>query len=427
MGMRITDLLDDLDRADEAVDNAEGKLGAAHDLMDKLHTDWTSFRDANRDKAVDAIISLLSFDWASLVKQGAKIGITFDSGSSLTSNFDAAVSRVEMLILEMNTAIGRYYTTLGKVQNLIREHNAGHADRGYSPWERHTVPSGPVEPWFVDDDLPDIPCKGGCGVTFSSPSASTSDHKTKCGDGENVDDEARRRRHENGLWGLNHEARVDLILSERSATKGCGRDYYWCTQSEDHKIRFCTKSVGNETCGAGFRRCMPLSARHGQDSYKTYHDDSSSGSGTTSTTQQYVAPDPAPPSTPSMHACGVHETSVSGDHSAASCGISGHYNCDGSDHSLQASCTSTDSNGSSCTVTGFYACQSHTCQYPAPPPQTATCAAGHTYDPGSASDVARHETVRTCRRSRCGQTFIRCSKPTCLANSDWKCWAINTD
>ena len=48
-------------------------------------------------------------------------------------------------------------------------------------------------------------------------------------------------------------------------------------------------------------------------------------------------PTPTPTPSPTYHACGVHETSVSGD------------------HSLQASCSSSNSNGN-CTVTNFYAC-----------------------------------------------------------------------
>ena len=64
---RITDLQDDLGKAEKAVNNAEGKLGAAHDLMDELYDDWQALSESNRDKAVDAIISLLSLDWPSLV------------------------------------------------------------------------------------------------------------------------------------------------------------------------------------------------------------------------------------------------------------------------------------------------------------------------------------------------------------------------
>ena len=284
LGKRITDLLDALDQADEAVDNAEAKLGAAHDLMDKLDNNWQAQSAENRDRALSAIKNILTFDWKSLVEQGIKMGMSLDGSSSLTSNFDSAVFRVEVLILEMNTAIIRYYTTLGKVQNLIKEHNAGHADRGHTPWERHTVPSGPVEPWFVDDDLPDIPCKGGCGVTFPKPSAAQGDHLTKCGDGENVDDEARRRRKD--FQGLNHEAIVDFILSDRSDTNGCGRDYYWCTQSEEHKTRFCNKQVSKggtlQKCGEGYRNCMSLSAKHNGNSYKTSHDESTAEAPSTS-------------------------------------------------------------------------------------------------------------------------------------------------
>ena len=416
---RITDLQDDLGKAEKAVNNAEGKLGAAHDLMDELYDDWQALSESNRDKAVDAIISLLSLDWPSLVKQGAKIGITFDSGSSLTSNFDTAVSRVEILIVEMNTAITRYYTTLGKVQNLIKEHNAGHADRGYSPWERHTIPSGPVEPWFVDDDLPDIPCKGGCGVTFPSPSASIGDHQTKCGDGENVDEEANKRYGQRTATGVllsgPHAHVVSLLLSERSVTAGCGRDYYWCTQNEEHKIRFCNKQVSDggtsQRCGQGYRNCMPLSTKHNGNSYKTYHDEdgdvSSGGEG--STENQFIAPDPAPTPTPSYHTCGSHETWQSGDHFAAGCGTSGHYSCDGSDHSLQASCSVTNSNGDYCTVASFYACQSHMHQYPEPQSQYMTCAYGHTYDTTVQSQVDFHRT-KTCKW--CGGTWKDCGDVT---------------
>ncbi len=76
------------------------------------------------------------------------------------------------------------------------------------------------------------------------------------------------------------------------------------------------------------------------------------------------------PSSPSMHACGVHEDWQSGDHSwiTPACGDSTHagYACQiGSSHTnLQASCTATNTSGQTCTVTSFYDCQNHTHQYP---------------------------------------------------------------
>lgn len=87
-----------------------------------------------------------------------------------------------------------------------------------------------------------------------------------------------------------------------------------------------------------------------------------------------------PTPAPSLHVCGVHPSSQSGD------------------HSLQASCSETDSYGQSCTVTSFYACQSHTHQYPA----LITGACGHTYTSGSAYN---HRSV-TCPTNSHGDSCI---------------------
>ena len=114
------------------------------------------------------------------------------------------------------------------------------------------------------------------------------------------------------------------------------------------------------------------------------------------------------PSTPSYHACGSHETWQSGDHSAAGCGTSGHYVCDGSDHSYTY-CYVTDSNGNTCTVGGYYACQSHMHQYPEPQSQYMTCAYGHTYDTTVQSQVDFHRT-KTCKW--CGGTWKDCGDVT---------------
>ena len=154
-------------------------------------------------------------------------------------------------------------------------------------------------------------------------------------------------------------------------------------------------------------------------------------------------PPSPPPPPPAMHACGVHAITVLGTHSAAGCGVSGHYACDGSDHSLQASCTQTNASGQSCTVSSFYACQSHTHVYPAPP-QLVTCARSECHDsvttryehrstcPNCSSinlwscdavGVKWHTQVKTCKRTKngvsCGQSFTSCSNTnTCFYG--WK-------
>ncbi|MYA69654.1 hypothetical protein F4009_15925 [Candidatus Poribacteria bacterium] len=130
------------------------------------------------------------------------------------------------------------------------------------------------------------------------------------------------------------------------------------------------------------------------------------------------------------------------------------YECDGTDHSLQASCTSTDANGNYCTVTNFYACDSHTHSYPAPPPTptptpppeptptptppsptTVACGArgwtgcsirssdgnaclvdpcdsgcGSYYWSCSTSGVSWHKTSRTCKRANCGASYTNCTR-----------------
>ncbi len=130
------------------------------------------------------------------------------------------------------------------------------------------------------------------------------------------------------------------------------------------------------------------------------------------------------PSTSLMHACDIHDTSVSGSHTSYTCNTSpcesrvwwgcvdaqcpetgshgkvvcdiagcqdstpydpnsssggwhapcnecSQYRCKGGGHSWQTSCsdtTHTNANGDSCQASGFYACVSHTPVYPAPPP-----------------------------------------------------------
>ena len=102
------------------------------------------------------------------------------------------------------------------------------------------------------------------------------------------------------------------------------------------------------TCQAYYYRSFWESTVCG-DKYYTCSGTCENGHSSSSSTENPVAsptPTPTPPPSPTYHACGEHETSVSGD------------------HSLQASCTSTDSNGNICTVTSFYACDSHTHAYP---------------------------------------------------------------
>jgi hypothetical protein len=141
-----------------------------------------------------------------------------------------------------------------------------------------------------------------------------------------------------------------------------------------------------------------------------------------------------------------------------------HSECDGSDHSLQASCPISEEHGEQCTVTNFYACEdpSHTHQFPGSQTgygsdtgtgssgstgsntdsgstdlsntgsgatnATATCRAGHTYYPNQPSSNNLHRT-RTCRYPECRQTWERCVSSTPICNKPYRnrnglnCWA----
>ena len=140
-------------------------------------------------------------------------------------------------------------------------------------------------------------------------------------------------------------------------------------------------------------------------------------------------------SCPITYACGVHSGSPinASDHEWVYENCSSghaHYECDGTDHSLQASCSVTNSRGDTCTVSSFYACASHTHQYPARCARNAcaqivstrlahridcsncggyywTCISGATHN---------HTTVFTCKRPGCGVSFTSCSNGSCTSN-----------
>lgn len=258
--------------------------------------------------------------------------------------------------------------------------------------------------------------------------------------------------------------------SEHSVTcpdSDCGESYWSCNSYDHnmHRLRSCTNNklpgvMAGRYCFKTWRRCQ-----HTPEEIPNTQDFSASplcvtdpnGNRFCSENAVITTPStPTPtPSTPSYHACGIHETSVSGDHSNSSytCGIHSGYLCqESSDHQVQITgysgtfyecqphqtfgCGHTDltanaythrlescppnSNGDSCTSGSSYGCSSHTHVYPAP---TATCANGHSYDPTNSVDNNRHRT-RTCRW--CSQTWQKCvsGAPQCLVKTKRKCWAI---
>ena len=302
-----------------------------------------------------------------------------------------------------------------KARAATDHYNAHHSSQSINP------PSEPTEP--NDLNLPTFECPGPCTNQYSTVWEAINVHYEKCGTASPV----------SRL--LNSTERL-TILAGRSVSEGCGVDWYSCDSNHSsteaiHRVRTCTKGVwatrytdytnGTEryrshTCGDSFRNCMPHKDYHKSSTFKTVHSDSETDdpAGSTSPSVSKPPPPPPPPS-PSYHACGVHETSVSGD------------------HSLQASCSSTDSNGNSCTVSSFYACDGHSHVYPSPP-ETVSCArsacgaevsdrlahrvdscsnCGNVYWTCYPNATYNHEMPFTCRR--CGTSFTRCSNGTCTS------------
>ena len=271
-----------------------------------------------------------------------------------------------------------------------------------------------------------------CNVSYGTPHEAFYTHREVCG--EEVD-----------------------AYGYKTLISGDGIAYYTCdTAANDrHRVRSCTRDFTNgsgvtNTCGDGFRRCVGPKKDHNWSdwiNWETKHSDDDDDS-TEETTQNEFQEPTSEPSTPSMHACGSHETWQSGDHFAVGCGYSGHYVCDGSDHSLQASCSDTNANGDYCTVTSFYDCQYHTHVYPAP--TTVLCSRSYCNEVVSTSDehyvqcsgcsnsywncsstATRKHRVKTCRYSECGQTWYACGFRPSLCNKPSRnknglgCWAID--
>ena len=145
------------------------------------------------------------------------------------------------------------------------------------------------------------------------------------------------------------------------------------------------------------------------------------------------------------HACGAHETSVSGDHTYGTytCGIHSGYKCQEShDHKTYiSSCTQTDANGNTCTnSSGYYECSQHTHTYP--PSLVACGGASYTGCSGASSrtehhvplcsngcgngywtcdpNASLHTETKTCKRSGCGATLTPCQNgPTECINGGY--------
>ncbi len=259
--------------------------------------------------------------------------------------------------------------------------------------------SDPSKPGFTQ-----LGCFNHCGDRFDTFSDAGSSHKKKCGTASNIESVAAPPR------------RIGILRS-RSVSQGCGRDYYHCPKKPNtqHEEQTCSTSG----CSVKYRNCLTHTKNH--NNHVSSSDEQAQNTQTpvdNSPNCEYCTGSCSActqPTTPAMHPCGVHATSVSGD------------------HSLQASCLETNESGYSCTVTGFYACQTHTHQYPtlvrcgrkvngyrvcdesvlSEQQHYVTCPNGHSHWSCKSEDYNHHR-LRTCGNNRmpggkkCKKTWRRC-------------------
>ena len=346
---------------------------------------------------------------------------TIESFISTAHNYDSSAWSVYN-----NTNRTPEYNTANSAIEAWYENGraADHYNAHVSPGEYLIATPPPEEP--SDIKWPSFSCPdGSCGLSWLLPSSARTAHFAKCG---TKDDPYNK------------------------TLKGCNEVFYTCNTAETarHKPKDCGLEKWKRTasgwskiaCGSDYRACSQNQQWHAT----VLGTNQISLCGPASSSNPVASPPPTPtptdgtPNCPdctahcsspcngsvSYHACGVHETTVSGD------------------HSLQASCTSTDANGNSCTVTNFYACDNHSHVYPTPPPPpTPTlvlCSACNgTYDPNNASEksqhtyqtfacgvhsgypcsnqwTSEHSTEQTCRL--CGTTFYSCNNNgPCISDS----------
>lgn len=403
-----------------------------------------------------------------IIGASTALGISMTGADDLLYSYDSALSKKESQITIMKNAIetynevyhNKYLKERSNHLAAVMTHNAIHHKPVRTKWNR-----------TPDYSMPSFSCGGNCGQTFKTP---LGDHGNVCGMG---------------------------IIISQTDPPGCEKVWYSCVPShvKKHDPIDCTldykiyrKLIGEKrnlvrtnTCPAKFRRCQafPLAYHeeihhgyidaHGNFRYSSFpthitydkhiehkhnakkannNADTDDGNNEDEFVDNSPSPAPDTPSPPTMHACGVHATTVSGDHShkIPPCGDDTHamYACQiGSDHSMMiASCSETNEHGDTCEVTNFYACQNHADQYPtrvecgysgcndmvlSRNEHRTTCMNGHLYWSCNPSGHDWHQT-RICpkgkwthqrwnsRRNRyeavwgvCGESWAKCNWNSC--------------
>ncbi len=382
---------------------------------------------------------------------------SINTQSDLESAYESAISELQSRISDASQAITDYLHAWDDYRYPVLNHNSQYHGSGSSPSDQAHGISAYLPP-DLNTDMPKFRCPGGgCNITYKYPSSARTAHYAKCGTKDDPYNKylrgcykvfytcntTERARHQPNNCGLEKWVRKNGVWSKTA----CTSDYRNCTQNMQrhatvlgtNQISMCRPAESSSPVASPTPTPTPADGTPNCPDCTTHCSPpcSCTNSGTCNGTVSY-------------HACGQHETSVSGDHSNGTytCGIHSGYKCQEShDHKTYiSSCTSTDSNGNSCTNTGgYYECQPHTHSYPtlvecahdnctemvsSRTSHRTQCGSGqHYYWPGCPNNTnwwsqdSTHA-LKSCRRNGCSNTWRRCltKTPNCPI-SGTKCWA----
>lgn len=351
---------------------AEGRLGNAithfvrgEGARNRIHDKWESSNQSIRETAISQLIDTLfaGFDPIGALKdslQNASLAVPeIAENISLEKGLDTAISIVDT---HQDNVCSKEYDRDRAYKVFKEKWIEVKGSLSEFPDLQNTVPT--------DIQTFKFPCYGHCSREFYTVYAAKHDHKITCDNPLHQDDP--NGYHYYDCPTKTNDDECPLVQwHHRPCKGGCetlfpvdGRGF---VQDGVH-YTLCGEPIGKfSKCFAwGYWKPPCNREKSGcRNAHNHISDDSDEEANTGGTPETQ------------MHACNDHPTSDSGDHGAAVCGTSGHYVCDGKDHTLQASCLEKNEQRASCSVTNFFACQGHTCEYPSFSPSASLNASSY--------------------------------------------------
>ena len=462
---KLEEYKDKFDNAERALGNALLHLEALARERGDIKVAWDVNREELRDQAIQAAAGAVKIAAMSALSPIAPSGLVSELSNAMVLASLSALDVSEKVTLDslFSTAIGAVNSKLNEIDDadsgLVKARNDAFEEyrkaykKYYSPSAEPTL----RPQWTVPHvSKYSFSCFGNssCGNTFDTPTEAVTGDLVSCSVKPHSGYGWYKCRHSSCPAASEHwvECRatsctvlfppptVTIVPPEYMGTVG-----YTKIEHHDHEVT-CEKTVYSWIPGPKCRETY-FTCEHSRCPKWKRHWSSDSSSDSTPNCPDCTTHCSPPclctnsgtcngsastPSTPTYHACGEHETTVSGDHSNGTytCGSHSGYKCQEShDHETYiSSCTSTDSYGNTCNNTsGYYECSQHSHTYP----NMVTCDAGHSYreDHPNVEYLNNLHRTRTCRFSGCGNSWQACSivgwSPYCnnayRKSKGWKC------